>query len=764
VGPQPTSTRSEFFSFRQTSWRVPFAGLAWLLFVGTLLTPARVLPQSPAASTIPAAGEEFVGPFSSWTNLKSAYHAAGDGNADDTAAIQRALDELGTEGHSPVLFVPSGRYRITRTLTLTSRLNVSILGEDPASVTIVWDGPSGGTMLLVNGVAYSRFARLTYDGRGRASVAVEQSWDNLKPNFDTGNEYSDHSFVDVEYGIRGGFKDHGFAETSIVRSHFVRNTKAGVALGNFNALDIWIWYSTFEDCAIGVTNEPGAGNFRVYGSVFRRSTVSDLFIKNTGGFSARGNYSKGSKAFFLSAGPIAHPATIEIQGNTILDSVDPATIRLGNQGPGLLLDNVIRGRPGANGPVVMWRSFIDADVASVGNTFTLPNAVSSNGRLIAVDDRVAAASTINPDPPALPPVPVDLHRPVFEVESGADGAAIQRAIDRAAERPGTRPIVHVPFGVHTVSRTLTIPPGDLQLVGDGYGTVLKWAGADRGPVLRIAGPSKATLRELQIDGAAKADTVVVQGVDQPRARLYFEGVQTRSGSESNLFLDHLRNATVQATDFGHAYAPKGVSVRVLGGKLRIFSGASAGNSQSYEAADGASVVLRDLWYEGDAPRGFATVHDQASFTLQASRVASPATPNVPAITVSNLNGRLSILTTHIDDRLAIVGNGARADVLGLGTLREYQETNYIENTTAPPATVLMATGRQRTKVQGRFSPGTMAMRDVGNVDSGFIRSMLTDARADVLPDRLTALPDGVSDVRMFRVWAGGGLNNIIVRP
>jgi len=64
---------------------------------------------------------------------------------------------LGTSGHSPVLFIPSGHYRITRTLTISYNINVSVVGEDPGSVTIEWDGPSGGTMLLVNGIAYSRF-------------------------------------------------------------------------------------------------------------------------------------------------------------------------------------------------------------------------------------------------------------------------------------------------------------------------------------------------------------------------------------------------------------------------------------------------------------------------------------------------------------------------------------------------------------------------------------------------------------------------------
>jgi hypothetical protein len=171
-----------------------------------------------------------------------------------------------------------------------------------------------------------------------------------------------------------------------------------------------------------------------------------------------------------------------------------------------------------------------------------------------------------------------------------------------------------------------------------------------------------------------------------------------------------------------------------------------------------------LWYEGNAPHGFANVHNQASFTIQASRVASPPIANVPAIAVTNLNGRVSIVTTHIDDRIGIAGNGTLAQVLGLGTLREYQETNYVDDTSAPPATVLMASTRQRTKVQGRFSPGTMAVRDLGTVDAAFVRRMLADARADVLPSPLVALPAGMSDVRMFRVWAGGGLNNIIIRP
>ena len=201
-----------------------------------------------------------------------------------------------------MLFLPAGTYRITRTLSVGFNLFLSIVGDDPATTTLRWDGPPGGTMLVVNGLAYSRIVRLTFDGRSRAEVAVEQSWDGSAPHFDTGNEYADDRFVDVGYGIRGGFRDRGFAETSVVRSRFVRNTAAAIALGNFNAVDLWVWHSSFVDCAIGVTNTTGAGNFHVYNSVFERSTEADLSIGNTGGFSARGNYSEGSARFSLRAG------------------------------------------------------------------------------------------------------------------------------------------------------------------------------------------------------------------------------------------------------------------------------------------------------------------------------------------------------------------------------------------------------------------------------------------------------------------------------
>jgi len=739
-----------------------FFGMMSVYFFGL----AQDRPHAQATASIPAEGDEFVGPFSSWTNLKTAYGAIGDGMADDTLSIQRGLDDLGKPAHSPVLFLPTGTYRITKTLVLASRINVSIVGEDPATTTIIWDGEPGGTMVWLNGIAYSRFVRLTFQGKRNASVAVEQSWDMTHPHFDTGNEYSDDRFVDVEYGIHGGFKGGGFAETSIRRSHFLRNTRAGVALGNFNALDIWIWYSLFEDCSIGVTNTPGAGNYHVYNSVFRRSTRSDLAMGNTGGFSARGNYSTGSKAFFTGSST-NNPATIDIQGNTIVDPINATAVSLGNQGPGLITDNIIRSRDRAIGPVIVWRSFIDADVTSVGNTFTIPNPLNSNGRLISIDDQVIPRAKISPVEPVLPgPLP-NFERYVFEVPPGSGALEIQSTIIAAARQNGTRPVVHIPFGTYSISETLIIPATDIQLAGDGYGTILRWTGTGVGPLVRLMGPSKVTLREIQFDGAEKVDTIVIENADQPGSRVYMGQTELRAGKRTNLFVNGLDQTDVQLEDLGYAYSPDAASIKVIGGplsasgnvtigKTNIFSGASSGHRISYDVSGGARVLVRDLWYEGGAGPGFANIQGRAVFTIDGARISSPVNGTLPAFNIMNLDGRATILTADVDDRIEISGNGAQAKLLSLGVMVEQKSSNYFRNLASPHAEAVLLNSRQISALPGNRSAATP---DVGLADPAFIRNMLSHTRSETSAV-LNALPAQTTDLRSFRVWVANGLNNI----
>jgi len=738
-------------------WFGPGGALVLLVLMGCEATPRNAAAQPVVREQ---RRDEFAGPFPSWTNVKTEYGAVGDGLADDTDALRRALAELGAPGHSPVLFMPAGRYRITSTLTLAHQIFLSVIGEDPATTSIVWAGPRGGTMLLVNGLAYSRINRLSFDGRRLASVAVDQSFDNLAPHFDTGNEYADDIFTDVEFGIHGGFKDFGFAETSIVRARFIRNTTAGVALGNFNALDIWIWHSLFEDCAVGITNNPGAGNFHVYGSVFRRSLMADISIQNTGGFSARGNYSVGSRAFFVSGPTINHPASIEIQGNTIVDSRDTTAIRIGNQGPGLLVDNTIRSLPGAQAAVVWWKSLSSgADVTTIGNTFTVPQPFDVNGRHVSIDDRTVARSDVDTPEPSLAAALPNHKRAITEVPRTANAAAIQELVNAAARENGNRPILHFPFGEYAIDRTIVVPPCDLQIVGDGWLSVLRWTGDGRGPVMAIDGPTRVTLRNLRIDGNKTADGVVAANVDQKDARLYFEGVQLSGSIEVGLHVDRLRQTSVDFVDAGHGSA-QGVSVKVSDARATIYSGASSNNALSYDVTDGGDLLVSDMWYEGNATIGLARIRGTANFTMRGSQLAVPADRATAAFDVADLKGTVTLLVDGIDDRIAVSGQSAGGRVLAVGLMRPYRTSAFVTNNS--DARTVMLNSRQRVERQGFLAPATTALTDIGEPNPAFIRDLLARSRSTVLPSRASDVPEGATDLALYRVLVDNGREDLVV--
>ena len=94
--------------------------------------------------------------------------------------------------------------------------------------------------------------------------------------------------------------------------------------------------------------------------------------------------------------------------------------------------------------------------------------------------------------------------------------------------------------------------------------------------------------------------------------------------------------------------------------------------------------MRDVWYESGAGAGFVKVRGRAVFTAQNVRVASPIGA-IPAIDVADLNGTVTILTAHLDDRMALAGDGASAKLLGVGLFCEHRLPECFSDTTAPRA-------------------------------------------------------------------------------
>ncbi|MCU0874227.1 MAG: glycoside hydrolase family 55 protein, partial [Pirellulaceae bacterium] len=301
--------------------------------------------------------EEFVGPFPSWRNVKTDYGAVGDGQADDTAAIEKALDDMKTvqKNDWAVLYFPAGAYRITKTLSTLRKehhdhLGSNLVGEDPATTILLWDGPAHQPMLRFD-AWYSKVSRLTLDGRGKANGGLVRAG-----GFSTYNEHSDLVFLDIN-GIAmnlGNAEAQGIAETAVLRCKFLR-CKEGISTINWNTLDIYVWYCLFEDCGKGVYNR--MGNYHCYESVFLRSKEFDVGSMNNMVFAFVNNTSIGSKTFLDGIGQY-------LRGNKIYHPGELPAIHVGSDLT--LLDNLVCVRPGATGPA----AHCGQSTLAVGNIFT----------------------------------------------------------------------------------------------------------------------------------------------------------------------------------------------------------------------------------------------------------------------------------------------------------------------------------------------------------------------------------------------------------
>jgi hypothetical protein len=69
----------------------------------------------------------------------------GDGRADDSAAIQRAIDAAAAPEGGGLVFLPSGRYRITRSILLRSGVRVFGVGKTRPVIVLADDTPGFGS-------------------------------------------------------------------------------------------------------------------------------------------------------------------------------------------------------------------------------------------------------------------------------------------------------------------------------------------------------------------------------------------------------------------------------------------------------------------------------------------------------------------------------------------------------------------------------------------------------------------------------------------
>jgi hypothetical protein len=721
--------------------RVHSALLLWLLFAYSF---AQCKPLE----------EEFNGPFASWLDVKRDFHAVGDGKADDTRALQEALDQAARGTRNCTLFLPAGVYRITRPLIITYAINVSVVGADPKKTSLLWAGKANNSMLRLNGVAYSKFNRITFEGASIADVAVEQSWDGIHPYFDTANEYADDIFEDVNFGIRGGAAGHGFAETSIRRSQFLHNRIAGVSLGNFNALDIWINTCYFEDCGTGVTNTFGAGNFKVYNCGFRNSVTADISMSNTGEFAVRHNTSYGSSRFFV-ARFTRNPAPTTLEANTIIDPKYIDAITINNQGPVFIVGNTVRSAINASSPVIR----MNTDGICYNNTFTAINPVATGARNLIRNNRTVTRSNLKnlslPSPAAIPAMNT---RPVIEVSAGADAAAIQSAINRAVKLKGRRPVVHLPYGKYFISSTILIPAGsDLQLNGDSFGdnnsTLLSWSGPKGRPMIWIAGPSTCSLRDFSLKSVDASANILVTHADEPGSVIGLQEFH-QIGGQTGLLADRLAHCHIFSWD--GAFSGLQSAIKIIGpgkpsqGLVSIYSGATSDNVITHEVSNGGIVYVADEWYEGRIKSIFAKLSGASTFVTSGCHIAVP--DHSEGIKLTNFAGTAIFKSDDISG-ICAADNSSAGTLVIAGALTE--EEPYLSSG-PPKLRIIKAMNRTRNHGSTTLYGGSL---NADNIDADSQQVM-----PGTNSSRISGLDmDDQNGIFIYRVMSMGGNSGLVVQ-
>jgi hypothetical protein len=621
--------------------------------------------------------EEFAGPFNSWANLKTLYGAKGDGITDDTQAIQSALDQLPS---THVLYIPSGTYRITQTLTINDQQSFAIIGADPRTTSIVWGGTVGGIMLDIDGSTVFRVTRLTFDGSDSANTAEYLS-DNTNGNYTTKVEFSDQHIKDIDYGI---ILNPG-AETTVERVFFDHNHIDGLLLTTFNDINIFVDDSLFSYCGTGVSNSPGAGSFYVSNSFFDHSAKADMQIANTGNFSARHDTSVDSGGSFFAAGTIgANNAEITLQDNTVIDPAGVA-VSLGDTGPLMLIDNVFRTQD-INGPVVFGfdNSATRPVATSFGNIYTTSQPLSQFwGTALSYDD-----TTVDPDSVPTPSIPSNVYLPtrqnraVFEVR-GNDDVAIQAAINAAAASGTVKPIVHLPSGVYLINKTITLPVNsDIQLVGDEIDStaLLRMFSGDSGPMVSIPSIS-ASVSNLTLNASTdpgRGDGLLIQMPDQPSSRIVGDQLLLQGENATSVSVDGIEQSTI---DFSSLYTmgtiagiavsggPSRSSGEATLGRVDYLSGSiqSQGQGVSLSVTQHGRLLVQDNWHDADAsgPYNFQLT-DSGTLTEQEGGVFAGPTPFV----VNNFSGDVTLLGMQFKGGFDISATTNKANVLIMGMAEE----------------------------------------------------------------------------------------------
>ncbi len=507
----------------------PFVRIAWGLYVGVkgadlapLGKPQPVIKQMDilgglvpqlrnVTEKIPELPRLNWQERSDWTNVKTKVtpKAAGNGVADDTAALQAALDGLKDGYNKPnTVYLPPGTYRIRKTLSWQNLYGKHILGHR-RDTRIVWDGDGSSppVMFHSNGAtAGVVFEGIVWDGAGKAEIGVNHC---SNTHYESHVTHRNEEFRNMGAGIVTSYSPYyeyknATAEVLFDNCLFV-NTGTGMGFGSYNALDNTVIDCAFYYCNRGILNS--VGNVYIRRCEFRGSLDTDIWT-HVGDCAALRCTSVGSKRFLHAGGqmfvledchvdgwkstqgainrPVGSPFTVfDCTFTNPPDKNPPIT---GVQGAAVLISNCTSGSTDG---------VLDKNLS--GKAITIPPG-QRGGAVVSAQERFFRSEV---------PVPGKVFDACRDFGAKGDGKADDTdaiiATVKAAREHGKGAIAYLPNGQYLVNKTIEVSGSDYYIGGaaNGWtcGTLVSWAGKPgekdkEAAVFHIQDANKVTLEEF----------------------------------------------------------------------------------------------------------------------------------------------------------------------------------------------------------------------------------------------------------------------------
>jgi hypothetical protein len=484
---------------------VRFAAVACFLAgaaSGAAAAPART--NNPADDPLMIPALDWV-ESPEWLNVKTKVEpkAAGDGKADDTAAIQAALSQMVFQGDTPkVIYLPPGTYRITRTLVIGKSVGAMLLGHG-RDTRIVWDGPAarpddkGGAsrMFWSNGASDATYLGILWDGAKKAAVGFQHT---AKENFECKVRHEHEAFVNcLDAGLQFGPQNpYATSESEVVDCAFL-DCDRGLVLYDFNYYNEMALGCAFRNCRIAVHADRYA-HVAVWNSLFRGSREVDIHLGGSYPHSVRGCVSEGSAQFFRGG-------AANLQSNRVTGWSGPnGAVRIqGWSPPSLIFDCVFARGPSDRPPIVF-----EGGTPAVISGNRGDGALFSGGRLLELPPPA------KPPPQAFPLFRNTVRKPssFLSLKPGGDATATLQAALDAAGKAGSDAVIWIPPRSFTISRTLQVRGSRFTLEGAGYYSMLEWGGPAGAPMLEVQDATEVTIRNLQFRSYGKRDMIAIRQV------------------------------------------------------------------------------------------------------------------------------------------------------------------------------------------------------------------------------------------------------------